>query len=670
MNLSQLHPIEAEIIQFLFAYKNEYLSSQRIAENSGVSSKTVRKYINSLNDFLKPYEAWVEMKKGTGYQLIIHDNNRFYPLLDAIRDQANSIEDSYQIKDSSDRERFILNLLLLENKQVTLDDLSEILYLSKSTISTVIQKIRKNLETFDLYLSYDLDGSIRINGKEFDKRRFILNYFFVSLSDKHYVDSDLVEFNRDGFSAETIFIIVLENCREYDVQLSDFVLQNLVLHIALAIKRNEKGFTIDDMTVNAEIDYSKELFVAQKIISKIEELMDIKFSKNEVNYIALHLKSKSNNTQIQDMQKGVDLSLHDQIVSTLNKMQIRNELNFSMDQQLVKGIEVHFEPLLTRLKLNIQLKNPLVDEIKEKYSEVFLITKKYFSQLPILQNYIVDDNETAYIALHILAAVERYKQNHKVNVLVICATGLGSAQMLKNRLENTFAANMNIVDVISYYQLNDDTLKGIDLLITTIDISTSFYNVPVVKVSVFLNKKDVECLNNAMHAFPFINEETTLTVKKDQPFLELFKQYFSETRFIIFESWVSREEALDKMIERLTDADHATFTKDLTNQIKIRERFGTLAFTEEVAFPHPAQPIGLCSELVVGIVPAGLQWDEDHPDIKVIVLLSPSRIENKGLDIINQGLAEYISREENISSLIQEASFNYFQQSFIEILNN
>lgn len=670
MNLSQLHPIEGEIIQFLFAYKNEYLSSKRIAENSGVSSKTVRKYINSLNDFLKPHEAEVEMKKGTGYQLIIHDNDRFYPLLDAIREQANTIEESYQIKDSSDRERFILNLLLLENKQVTLDDLSESLYLSKSTISTVIQKIRKNLETFDLYLSYDLDGSIRINGKEFDKRRFILNYFFVSPSDKHYVDTDMMEFNRDGFSAETIFIIVLENCREYDIQLSDFVLQNLVLHIALAIKRNEKGFTIDDMAVTTEIDYSKELFVAQKIISKIEELMAIKFSKYEVNYVALHLKSKSNNTQIQDLQNGIDVSLHNQIVSTLKQMQEQNELNFSMDQQLIKGIEVHFEPLLTRLKLNIQLKNPLVDEIKEKYSDVFDLTKKYFTQLPLLQNYVIDDNEIAYIALHILAAVERYRQNHKVNVLVICATGLGSAQMLKNRLENTFAANMNIVDVISYYQLNDETLNGIDLLITTIDISTSFFNVPVVKVSVFLNKKDVERLNNAMHAFPFIHEETTLAQTKEQPFLELFNQYFSAERFIIFESPISREVALNLMIDRLTDANHLAFKKDLTSQIKIRERFGTLAFTQEVAFPHPAQPMGLRSELVVGIVPGGLQWDEDHPDIKLIVLMSPSRIENKGLDVINQGLAEYISREENISSLIQEASFHYFKQSFIEILIN
>ncbi|WP_373749945.1 helix-turn-helix domain-containing protein [Jeotgalibaca porci] len=199
MNLSHLHPIEIEIIQFLFAYKNEYLPSQRIADNSQISSKTVRKYIHSLNESLEPYAAVIEMKRGTGYQLVIHDNNRFYPLLDAIREQTNTIEDTHKIKDSSDRERFILNVLLLENKQMTIDALSETLFLSKSSISAVIQKIRKDLETFDLYLSYDLDGSIRINGKEFDKRRFILNYFFDSRADNHYLDNDLMVFNREGF---------------------------------------------------------------------------------------------------------------------------------------------------------------------------------------------------------------------------------------------------------------------------------------------------------------------------------------------------------------------------------------------------------------------------------------------------------------------------------------
>ena len=173
-----------------------------------------------------------------------------------------------------------------------------------------------------------------------------------------------------------------------------------------------------------------------------------------------------------------------------------------------------------------------------------------------------------------------------------------------------------------------------------------------------------------MHAFPFIKEETAPSKREENPLGELFHRYFNESRFIVFNSPVTREEARNQMIERLTDASNSSFKKDLITQIQVRERFGTLAFTPEVAFPHPAQPIGLHSELVVGVIPTGLEWDPEHPAIKVVVLLSPSRIENKGLDIINQGLAEFISQEENVYALIKDATFDQFKQLFSEILTN
>src|SRR5699024_8524500 len=139
---------------------------------------------------------------------------------------------------------------------------------------------------------------------------------------------------------------------EFDIRLSDFVLQNLVLHIVLAIKRNGKGYTINKITIDENIEYSEELFVAKKIISSIEKLIDIKFSQDEAKYIALHLKSKANNQYLtKDKPAETELSLQTQIIEVLNQLQNQNEIHFSMDQQLIMGLTAHFEPLLTRLKL-------------------------------------------------------------------------------------------------------------------------------------------------------------------------------------------------------------------------------------------------------------------------------------------------------------------------------
>src|SRR5699024_4817003 len=129
---------------------------------------------------------------------------------------------------------------------------------------------------------------------------------------------------------------------------------------------------------------------------------------------------------------------------------------------------------------------------------------------------------------------------------------------------------------------------------------------------------------------------------------------------------INREEAINKMIGTLTDADHPSFKEDLKKQIHLREQFGTLAFTKDVAFPHPAQPIGINSELVVGIAPSGIEWDFDYQDVKMIILMSPSKIENKGLDIINSGLTEFISCKDNINLVTENLSFENVKKLFID----
>ena len=49
----------------------------------------------------------------------------------------------------------------------------------------------------------------------------------------------------EGISVEEIVIIVLDECRESQLKLSDFIVYNLVLHIGLAIKRIQNGFFMD-----------------------------------------------------------------------------------------------------------------------------------------------------------------------------------------------------------------------------------------------------------------------------------------------------------------------------------------------------------------------------------------------------------------------------------------
>ncbi|WP_150856832.1 PRD domain-containing protein, partial [Streptococcus pneumoniae] len=95
---------------------------------------------------------------------------------------------------------------------------------------------------------------------------------------------------------------VLDECQEANLKLSDFVLQNLVVHIALSVIRLKSGFEIKNIDCQMTDD-AIERKVAQRILSKVREVTNQEFPVQEIDYITLHLLAKSQ--QCQKNQKNI-----------------------------------------------------------------------------------------------------------------------------------------------------------------------------------------------------------------------------------------------------------------------------------------------------------------------------------------------------------------------------
>lgn len=656
----------AQVIDYLYQHMGQYLSSTLIGENLEMSDRTARKYLHQSSELVAQYGATIEIKKGYGYQLEITETTKFNSLLDRLRKDEHNLSDAYAMTHTEDRERYLLSKVFLENKSLTVQEYAKELLVSRSTIMQLIQSIREQLSKYELTLSNNTNEGVQVHGAEIEKRRFILKYFFGSDTMNHFMKLNRIDEKEDGFTVETLSIIVLEECRNSSIQLSDYVMQNLVIHLALAIIRINAGNVLETSPVSGGVDLSKEMAIAEKMIRRIEAAVDIKFPEDESVYIGLHLKSRSN--QVTSIDEPWDDSTNDlqlQVMETLLEIQQSGDLTFKLDAKLLMGLNAHFEPLLTRLKMAIPLKNPLIKEIKVNYPEVFEITKAYFKQMPLLQAYQVDDHEWAYITLHLLAAVERSYQSQQLKVIVICATGLGSAQMLRNRLENEFSKSIQIMDVISYYQLSDHLLEDVDLIISTLEISNTFFNIPVINVSVFLTDE------NIVEITQHIKEGTKGAGRAKKPqqstskLEQIFNQYFEPKRFILFEGERHRVDVLREMIQRLSDSQGEGFVDDFMQHIELREYYGTLAFSETVAFPHPSTPLGVNSEVVVGLIPDGIEWDVEHPDVKFVILMSPSKLSNKNLNMVTDYFVEFVQKTDIQAQLLEQPTFEHFKATFL-----
>lgn len=658
---------EKTVLEFFINNKGQSVTSKKVADELKVSDRTIRNYIKLLQDVLIENGAEIIAKQGQGYTLKVENELSFNTFLQ--KNNVNSIKKSeLDLYDSKDRQYYILNKLLFEDQKIFFDDLCEELFVSRSTISSDFSEIRNFLKPYNLSVISKAKIGVYVEGDERNKRHFIMDYFFgntFNISINKYVGNTLF-FNDVSF--EEITIIVLDECREAGLRLSDYVIQNLVLHIALAIKRIKDGFKLSIAEVDKSIEKRKEFLVGKRILKRITNSNNIEFPNEEAYYIALHLTVKSTiKSEDENSESDEKDKIQDELIEILEKIEIEKGYKIKNDKQLINGVLTHFCPLIMRLKYNVTIENPLLNEIKEKYYEVFDLTKEYLSNMTIFKGYEIPDSEWAYICLHFMAAIERYKDNKKLNVLVICATGYGSGQMLNIRLKKEFGQHINIVDVIGYYEITDEILKDIDLIISSIDLFTVVFNVPVIHVSVFLNEKEINTIRCFIEKGIYNNpNDEKLFIESEKEVL--FNEFFKEDCFLKIDKSISKDKVIENLLGSIQKYEEDDYFKIMIRQIAQREYMSSVVFSNEIAVPHPAKSVGETARVAVALINDGVYWDDEFRNIKFVFLLSPSKFENKNLKNITKAIVELTENKDIQNQLLKSKNFDEFRKVFVELI--
>ena len=651
---------EKDILQFLIKNKERFVTSKELAEYLSCSDRTVRNALKLIEKTMIIQGVQLISKQGQGYQIFFENQGAYQEFR-----QTYELEEDYTktaVSKGDDRLVFILNKLLFEQVPVLFDDLADELYVSRSTLSHDFKKIRVMLSEYNLSIESRANKGVYVSGEERDKRRFIINYFLENQFFKaiHFY----VKFNffDQNVPLEEFARIVLDECQEANLKLSDFVLQNLVVHIALSMIRLKSGFEIKNIDCQMTDD-AIERKVAQRILSKVSQVTNQEFPVQEIDYITLHLLAKSQ--QCQKNQKNIsEECLKKSLVKTFQDLGLDDIYNFSSDFQLIEGLITHLMTLQVRLESRITLNNPLVNEIKQNYSDIFFMTREILANMDMFLEWPISDDEIAYVSLHFLAAMERSKESTKFNILAICATGFGAAQMLRNRLETEFGNRLEVVDVIGYYELNQEKLKGIDFIVSAVDLSNLYFQIPVFKVSVFLKSDEMEMIRKAMNQMQVSSHVRSSKISKFEN--NNFRQYFSKENFLI-STKSDKENLLEKMIQGLSVGESNEFEQSLLHGIKQREELSSVVFSEKIAVPHPIQPFGTEGKVSVAICKDSLFWDNQSSHVQLVFLLSPSIYGNEGLATVTKKIVSLTENDELQNQLISCNNFEDFINIFEKV---
>lgn len=619
---------QRDIVQIL-KESSEPVTADWISRKLGFSDRTVRNEIKLLQQSSSELGIEIESIRGIGYHLKIVNSEIFTKKVPQLLEEAAA-----SFMEQEVRVRYIIKRLLAQDF-IKFETLEEETFVSRSTLQQDLKQVRQMIKKFKLKITNRPHYGTKIQGDEYMKRLCLSNVILRNNWDiPSYGDSfELIE----GRLFAKIKEALISKITEYEMNISDVELENLAIHIVIACKRLKEGFMIDPLNVQLGDEHAFEKMVSNEIIKDVESITGLTFPKSEIDYIIVHLFG----TKFLTKKELTDFGEFDEVNTLVDCMieKLRKAFNwdFRNDLECIKGLTLHLRPAMNRLRYGLNMRNPLLSQTKTQFPSAFegaVVASK------CIEDYInkeVDENEIAYIALHIGAALERAKEKQKraKRALLVCATGIGSAKLLFYHLQNVLNGDLEIADTISYYSITSYNLTGIDFIITTIPIKEDF-GVPVLLVNTFLQKEDITNIKKHL-----------ASSQKEQ------HDYLHSSRIFIHEKLTTKEDTIRFLCGELYN--QKLVSKEYVKLVLEREKLASTCFGNLVAVPHPIKPVTDETFWTVCTLKSPIQWD-DQKMVQFVCLLN---IEKGGIANLNkmyQQLIMIIEHKKIVQKLIKTNS--------------
>lgn len=604
----------------------DYHTAKELGEVLELSSKTVRKEISLLNSSIEGKGAIIKSKPGKGFKFVIYDEEKFKNFL-----KNDWYKYAYFQQESGEKDlRYenILRMFLFSNSYIKQTDLADMFHVSESQINKDLPLIKETLEDYDLSLISKPYYGMKILGSEKNIRLAIKNEIGEdpSLFDN---DKDIELFGQIQEIVDSI------NFGE-DYYLPYVNFKNLVIHIYISILRIKEGKYIElSKEVEKKIISYEEFKIANEIVQKLQENLDIKIPNEELVYITMHLIAKNTVKDQEKLSQDI-LELSQNIIDEIYNVSgydFRSNLNFYF------ALAIHLGPLVNRIKYGFTMKNPILDDIKDNKVAFILATigsgvinKKFSTKL--------SDDEIGYIALHVMAAMGE-EHDQKKRILIVCGSGNSSAQIMKAQLNKAFKDEIEDIRTTDLRNLESYDLEAYDFIVSSVELSVQT-ETPIVYVDILFTKND---LNNIDTAF------------KDNDTEEIIK-IFANSVFINNPKAENKEDLLNLVAKTIEEKSGLKKEKAL-DQLKQREEMGQTSFTN-VAVPHILDQVEGDSYSIIIILKNPICWDG-----KKIRLIYSLVIGKKfgNMDLYYTRLGEFL----NSKDLIGESLLAKDKYEFLEI---
>ena len=576
-----------------------YVSTDEIEKALSCSKRQVGKYISYLRSVENRHGFSLVTIKTQGYQLLIHDQEKY-----RLFEEKLDSELPDRLFKKQHRLLLIMYLLLKDKNFITIEQISKVIDVSKNTIMTDLDDVRKTVKEFNIELVSKKHYGIKLEGNERDIR-LLFSKITTELIETKYYTEQLFFFSKefDNIFARSDLLNLL---KLNDFQLNDNMIDSLLMHIQILIHRITQENFINEISIKKELIDHHSYRLARSIISRIQDQTQIDVPKSEIDLLASQIVGKSPSS-------SVPLELRDdyilKIINALKMVDRDYSTNYSQDETLIEYLLLHIYPLLKRVAFQLELKNSLIESVSAQYANQFIVAMRFIEYHSDLCKYPLSRDEIGYIALHFAAHQERMNQFgfRKIEKILLVGDFRQSNLLLAKSKINVHFPNAKVT-ARTNSSLKDVMIEDVDLVLVTEEISLPEISVVWVQVSEAFTEEDFMRIRNVL----LLNQDLI----QNRPIRGIVDLFFKDLFFI--DDTSNYKDILQKYAQILVDKKYAD-EGYISSVLEREERFSTV-YENGVAGPHGMDQKALIDSIAVILLRGNVEY-RDKP-VKLIFLIN------------------------------------------------
>lgn len=419
-----------------------------------ISKRTLYYDIDKINPWL------IEDNLG---RVLISNQTVFLQVLDNNRLEKRIKQKTYYFFGTEERRALEIIYIVLYHKVINIALLSDLLDVSRNTVLMDIKEIKNNLKEYNLNLNNYSKGGYILEGEETKIRDMLESNLRLLTSNKD--DNVVVELFRESL------MNLLDNDIDYNELCKSIIWQYAIdsntedilsdvrfnsIKIQMALIRAYKGYSTrinaeEKIALSQTVAYRSVEISAQKL-----KIHNVNIPQSEIFFITtLLLGMQISKSFTQEEEDKYFSNLSNEFVSTFERIAC---LFITDKDYLQKQLIYHIKPLFYRLKYNINLTNPMLEDIKTMYPFIFDVTRRTVKQIEEDFPKELSDAELAYLVVYMVSALnEKLVKKSEVasprDVLIVGAENMATATMVKDQLTELFG------DAFNYRIINQNRLR-------------------------------------------------------------------------------------------------------------------------------------------------------------------------------------------------------------------